>query len=606
MRILRFIYTLQWKCLGAIAIALLLSACAEDGVIEETPRVTIPESQELVSTTLYGRVIDELGAPIFGAQVSYLSGRIPQQLETDEDGYFLLPDVSNKGRAAYVSISYQGKFDAYRKYSVLSNRYNYTEVKMLDRKVIGTIQASEGGTLLQTNGAKITLPAGDIVDLTGANYNGEVNVAMTWIDPSADDLSQRMVGDLSGIDSDGGYRSLSSFGMLQVELLGANDQLLNLEKGAEAQLEFPIPASMQSDATPSIPLWSYDEVIGTWIQEGIAIKEGSVYVGTVGHFSSWNVDHMTDPIEIKGKVLWNVEDGTQIGGAYLQVYVCSENIGRKGGWLCEDGSFRFYNFPKDEEFKIKVLDKCGNEIFNETYGPYTEDTDIGAITVASNEKIVKIVGNVLNCDDMIPANAQLSVLQGERRLSFPIDSLGGFEFSFDFCSDEKATLSVVDLDALLSQTVLLDPISTVIEVNDLKICDDLTDFVAISFDGGPEELITPNVQLEIMTGPDSIGTNGNYVSIRAERKDSLTLTFFNMHFKEIASVPATVEAAQFFYLSSESCGNSPDVQITVTTFDIAPGGLVEGTFSGEVECVDPFTEEEAVRTVNGRFKISIQ
>jgi hypothetical protein len=47
---------------------------------------------------------------------------------------------------------------------------------------------------------------------------------------------------------------------------------------------------MVSVAPPTIEMWFFDEVKGIWKEEGIGTKQGSVYVGEVSHFSSWNFD----------------------------------------------------------------------------------------------------------------------------------------------------------------------------------------------------------------------------------------------------------------------------------------------------------------------------
>ncbi|MFT6810532.1 MAG: hypothetical protein ACJA01_003776 [Saprospiraceae bacterium] len=348
-----------------------------------------------------------------------MTGLTPQLTTSDSDGYFLLKDIRNKGKSAFISVRNGDYFEVFRRYSVLPGRYNYTEIKMAERSIIGYIVSNVGGTLKHSEGGQISLPANGIVTSNGTNYQGSVDVAMNWIKPSSETLSSEMVGDLSGIDEDGAIRSLKTYGMLQVELIGSNGQLLNLREDQEAQLTFPVPPELQANATPSIPLRSYNEISGTWIQEGMAIKEGNAYVGTVSHFSSWNVDHMTDPIEIKGTVKFEISEEIY-GAGYLQVKVCSDNIGTKGGWLCEDGSFRFYNFPKDEIFKIKVYDHCGTKLYQETYGPYNSDIEIDPIAVENNSQLVHVFGNAITCDGDPVVNAKLSIRLDNRYLDFPV------------------------------------------------------------------------------------------------------------------------------------------------------------------------------------------
>jgi len=131
----------------------------------------------------------------------------------------------------------------------------------------------------------VTLPPNGIVDGSGNIYNGTVEVFMAWIDPSSSSLSQLMVGNLSGVDNTGELKSLATYGMLNVELFDPAGNELNVKEGSAADLSFPIPASMMSAAPETIPLWSFDETYGYWVEESTAILSNGFYTGEVGHFS---------------------------------------------------------------------------------------------------------------------------------------------------------------------------------------------------------------------------------------------------------------------------------------------------------------------------------
>ena len=131
MKLLHIKTSPLWFIIAVLSL-LLLSSCADDGVEQNEPRIfQLPEAQELISATLSGRIIDEADQPIMGARVVYLSGNTNIEVETDEYGNFLIEDVTNKGKAAFISVTYLGKFEAFRKFSLVPNRYNYTEVKCL-------------------------------------------------------------------------------------------------------------------------------------------------------------------------------------------------------------------------------------------------------------------------------------------------------------------------------------------------------------------------------------------------------------------------------------------------------------------------------------------
>jgi len=108
-------------------------SCADEGIIVESPRVILPEAQEIITSDLYGRVLDLDDAPIAGAQVTLRSGIDPLLTFTDEEGYFLIRSIPNKGEAAFISVQAGGRIEAFRRFSLLPDLTNYTEIKMIIR-----------------------------------------------------------------------------------------------------------------------------------------------------------------------------------------------------------------------------------------------------------------------------------------------------------------------------------------------------------------------------------------------------------------------------------------------------------------------------------------
>ena len=486
---------------------------------------------------------------------------------------------------------------------------------MLDRQVIGSIDASEGGSLTMDNQSSIDLPKGGIVTAQGITYEGDVSVAMSWIDPSADDLAQRMIGDLSGLDEDGNFRSLSSMGMLQVELSDGAGNELNIGPGETAELKFPIPSSLMNKAETTIPLWSYNEGIGTWIQEGIAQKEGDFYIGIVSHFSSWNVDFMTDPIEITGQVLIQTEEGSTTAGSYLQVNVCSELIGRKGGWLCDDGSFRFYNFPKGEKFRLKVIDRCGGELFGETFGPFQNDEELGAINVVVTENLVNVKGIALTCDGVPVVNGSVSVKQGGKNFRYPIGEDGAFDFTIDFCNQESAILEVVDLDALFSKEIEISNEDQSVDVGALRLCDELSNFILFEVDGREAHIFEP-VSVEIIEFDDPNGESVYRVTLTHQGDGGSNDTLAQRALMSIGLTNPTLELVDGIQISfvddtffcETNFDDIPLSDLTLTSVGVETGDVLAGTFSTtSITCLDWLTAEVFEgQVVEGQFSVTIE
>ena len=138
------------------------------------------------------------------------------------------------------------------------------------------------------NGAKVDLPT-TFKDNNGNSYTGEITASSVYLDPDDETFANQMPGDLSAIRTDNSEAQLVSYGMVNVELKGANGE--NLQPDGDATLKFPIPERFSANPPSEIPLWEFDEATGVWKEEGVATLQGSYYVGTVTHFSWHNLDY---------------------------------------------------------------------------------------------------------------------------------------------------------------------------------------------------------------------------------------------------------------------------------------------------------------------------
>lgn len=139
-------------------------------------------------------------------------------------------------------------------------------------------------------GAQVTIPAGALVDAGGQAATGPVRVALATLDPSR----RALPGDYQAIDRRGERTEMLSFGAVSVDLRDAAGNRLDLKPGASAEVRVPVPQRQRAAAAQSIPMWSYDEASGFWVEEGQAALQqtaaGPMYVGRTRHFSTLNMD----------------------------------------------------------------------------------------------------------------------------------------------------------------------------------------------------------------------------------------------------------------------------------------------------------------------------
>lgn len=349
-----------------------------------------------VTTSVTGFVFDDDNIPVGGAEVRIGTNTA----QTDDNGIFILNNITTKSKDTYITIDRDGYLhNSTRIYPSDQSVFNL-KFKLLTHDVTETMPAGAGKEIALPNGAKVVLPANPGRFLDGRPYDGDINIGITHLSPDDDDLALKMPGDLTGIDASGNLIMLASFGMLSVELTTTNGEPLQLSDGSAAELSFPVPDDMTGNAPSTIPLWSFEEATGRWMEEGSATLQGSSYVGMVSHFSFWNVDVPYDFVFVQGRIV--DEAGLLVHNANVGVTVNSSGITR-GGFTNQDGNFAGF-MPKDEQLDFEVLlpaSACGSitELLSQSYGPFSMDTDIGDISVTTNQVDALVVsGSLINCN----------------------------------------------------------------------------------------------------------------------------------------------------------------------------------------------------------------
>jgi len=521
--------------LSIIAIWIIIFAsCSTDTLILEEPEIIFPDPVELLKGNLIGSVEDEAGLPISDALVTCLSCLPVHEVMTDDKGDFRFLNVEVKGGSAYLSVNSSGKFDGFRRVALLEGRINYTRILLKEKVSLGKLSASQGGELSDINGAVISLPANGIVNATGQSYSGEYNVFMSWIDPTSEDLNLRMVGDLSAIDSEGELAGLSTYGMLQVELEATDGSELNLSEGSTAVLEFPVPQSIRANAPKEIPLWNYNEANGYWVEEGSAVLDGDRYVGEVSHFSTWNVDVKIDPVDICGSI---VTSNFTKGLSFFQVRLDGDSFQGTGGWLCDDGSFRFINVPSGEVLTLEILNYCGEIIETINLGPYEPGKiELDPIIISNDTEItfVNLTGNAIDCSDL-PLTEGLVIINLENNsYIFPVYTDGRFDIDFPTCGEYEGTVQIFNtIDFTASIEIAISDQIQDLNLEDFKACDVLPEeYFYYRF-----ETIIPSIIVEkFVIDPAFIHYSVNTGGYRLVLRGSTTAEYIDLEFDNVPEV----------------------------------------------------------------------
>jgi hypothetical protein len=238
-----------------------------------------------------------------------------------------------------------------------------------------------------------------LVTSGGQPYSGEVLVASTYLNPSDPSLMSYMPGSLAAVDDNGEAVGMITYGMVGVELTAAsNGQKLQLAGGRKATIMLPLPETHIAHAPESIPLWYFDETAGIWQEEGAATRSGNSYVGQVSHFSFWNCDVSINTLTLEGTISLHSEDLP-----FSDVFV---KLTRPNGSFALSGVNALGYFsgivPSGEVLELEVVAyDCQDVLYSEQIGPFSDDQDLGLISVEDDSEgagIIEFHGDVVDCE----------------------------------------------------------------------------------------------------------------------------------------------------------------------------------------------------------------
>jgi len=534
---------------------------------------------EMVTGGVNGIVIDENNQPVAGATVTCGANTAT----TDIYGSFRFRNISLSKANGTVKVTRNGYFTAYRSFISIAGRINNVRIKLLPKTNAGNFSAATGGSISIAGGGKLVMPATTVTDAGGAVYLGQVNVTMTWIDPSSPDLPNIVMGDLRGITTAGDERGLSTFGMLGVELTGSGGQSLKIASGKTAELTFPIPASLQGNAPATIDLWYFDEATARWKQDGTATKTGSNYVANVSHFSFWNCDASFPVIDL----CMSVVNSNNVPLINLQVRI-KRVVNNTYGYGRTDSLGNVCGkVPKDEALVLEFLDQCNAVIYSQNIGPFSGNATLPPITLnipAANSLV--ITGIITNCSNTNVTNgAAVIYVAGGNNYVVPVTN-GTFTLNIIRCSGGTLNFTVLGIDySTVQQSVPVSASGTngIINVGTIQACGTSSlQFAQYIVDGIPFNFASPPDQFVCN---DSTGLWGIYT-----KKTSFSgyhqgccgfIYLFSLSFPN-NQLPGTFPILQGQMIYATFVATSfvnPNPVVNITAFGPPGVGFIEGNFS---------------------------
>ncbi len=432
-----------------LSIPILFINCQKDiSLINSGTTIIDNTIKDPITATLQGNILDETGQPASGVKITVGS----KTVTTNNSGYFRINDAALDKNASLVNAEKPGYFKAFRTFNATSG-VNQVVIKLMKKELAGTVDPNTGGDVNLPNGSKISLPSNGIVtELNGTSYSGNVNVYASYINPKSSDINQTIPGSFMANDKNNKRVSLLSYGMMAVDIESTSGEKLQIAKDNAAKLTIPIPSSLQSSAPATISLWYIDEQTGLWKEEGTATKNGGNYEGNVAHFSYWNAD-FSGPGIMLTMTLKN-QQGTPLVYASVSVIVNDTNGDTSGiahGYTDSSGQLSGL-VPANKNLILEIRDQCGYPVYSQNIGPFSQNTNIGDVTVSNaSPSVVTIHGKLLDCNNTSVSNGY-AIISYDNIIRYEnTDKDGIFSITFITCAAIQPNAQIIGVDKLSQQ-----------------------------------------------------------------------------------------------------------------------------------------------------------
>ena len=261
-------------------ISLMLTNCSKS---EDSSSDTYTFGNAITSN-FSGKVLDVNSQPISNVTIA-MSGLT---VTTNSNGEFTLSNVNVNEHFGYMTATKDGYLNGSR--TVFPHDgLNTVEIMLLPMNVLTTVQTGVTSVVTLPNSTKVTFD-GSFMTESGAAYNGSVKLIVNDLPSNDPNVFKKMPGNLLGQRTDGSISGMETYGMINVEMRGSNNEKIQIATGHSANISLPIAPNQLDSAPATIPLWHFNETSGLWEEQGFSRKIGSKYVGNVSHFSWWNND----------------------------------------------------------------------------------------------------------------------------------------------------------------------------------------------------------------------------------------------------------------------------------------------------------------------------
>ncbi len=576
-----------------IAFLFLANSCSKDDNNEN-----LSGNASTVKTTIIGRVFDESGAGLSGADV-YIGNKTAS---TNLWGIYVIEDATVVKSRSLITVKKAGYWDQVGTFKPKSGGTSSSSLCLYTSTNTHSVNAISGGTITTIDGASIQFPLDAFEKMDGTSYTGTVALTVNHLPRSANLFPLKAPGtDFKGKSLSNTLENLVSFGMIGATLKDGSGNEIKLKSGKKATISLPVHSSQLAIATPSIPLWHFNEVTAIWEEEGTAIFNGSNYSGEVSHFTWWS---------------YNLPNGIPISG---NVYDCQPLL-LGNSWVLINGLWADYTYqsgtwssvvPPNTNLTLQSIHSNGYT-FDSTavinLPPISPQPSFIAPDLNfTNVNCNFISGSVTNCSGQA-ISATLIVIVNNQVINYRYTPNGNFQFSLGNVGANN--IQIIAFNGLQNTSINTNMGgNTSINVGQLSLCNTspLNNKVRLTFNNW----MLTNYPFTLEVSHCTLNSTSGHYEIICTYTDSASLGQYNFNI----SIPTYSTGVYpwngidtylggFLYYDTQyyiqPSGAGPGGSTTITNAS-GPGGNITGSFSGPVWM--PGGATALIGTLSGTFDI---
>jgi len=534
---------------------------------------------------ILGQVVDVNENPIENAIVT--SGS--ETTTTDNRGVFSFKNTAIYENFGYIKVAKTSYLNNSRAF-IPSEGTNKVKIILQESTSLATINTDEIATVAINNTTSVKFN-GRYVSENGLTYSGVVQVVAYHTNINDQNMYNKLPGMLYGQDKEGNAKQLETFGAVQLKLIGASGEELFLGSGEHAFVNIPVHTQQTQNAGATIPMWSFNEAHGFWIEKSIATLEGSNYVGKISQLGNWN---FANPLSTEILHLdVQIDSGANLANLTIGLSTNS-NTSLNGGYTNELGKCSML-VPKDEIITTLIYTICDEQVYTEDIGIFNGTATAQIILSSGNVTSVTIQGSFYNCDLNGVTNGYV-FLEKDGNQFFDYINSGNYQITTLLCSNANdVTAYGVDIDTgSVSKALNFTIMAPVINLGANSTCailENEQEYIMYKVDGDPVKTFTTDMYCIFSTLPNPMlivgktdgGTNYNHIGFAFGANGANALTLGDYLYSNTNSIATLSESQVLFQVENSGMLDDPQtnsaMEINVTDYGIV-GEHVDFDFSG--------------------------